>query len=190
MPAPDYRLAEDLLEERYFARDPFPMDGAATMLASFLPRLRAICEAADYSLSELNDVGPARNRTGNSAPVKRIWEALVSGWGRAHSPVGSSHFVRVRVPAMTNITDEAAREDSEIAEMLADARAKPAGPPYPEALMPSGGAFKDVVRLLYSAAGYTKGEPKRAIESFTAEWHVDRREALDALNLGIAAATD
>ncbi len=188
MAASDYRLAEELMQERYYARDPFPQDEAATMLMAFLPRLRTILEAADYSLANLEPSGPARNRTGNPAPVRRIWEALVTGWGKAHSPVGCVTFVNVRKIGTGDPAADAEDENAAVAEMLADAKTMPAGPPYPLELMPSGGAFKDVVRLLYEVAGYAKGEPKRAIENFVAEYRANCEGAVAALERGMAEA--
>lgn len=84
--------------------------------------------------------------------------------------------------------------DAAITRMLDEGAKERPSKPYPKKLQPSGQAFKDVVRVVYEAAGYkagpkradeNEGGPKRAIENFVAEWRHERREAVARLTAGM-----
>lgn len=180
MPGADYQHAAELLDALRIVDD--ADDPTASISDLVLPRLTMLLEATAYGLRELAEQGPARHRTGDPRPVARIETALVKGWVTAHGPIAE------RITARTKGTgdlarDEAAMEEEVTRQIAQTSRTRPAKP-YPKKLQPSSQEFKEVVRVVYAAAGY--GEPKRAIEKFVALWNASRAGAAAAMQKAIA----
>lgn len=175
-----HQQALELLDERAVIIDPGAED--ALHPVALLPHLATLLDVTDYALDQLAKQGPARYRTGDPRPIKRIEVALLDGWARAHGSIG----IHVRCRALGTgdpEADDAAMDAAIVQKLDEGAKAKPSNP-YPKKLLPSGDAFKDVVRLVYAAAKYNK-DPKRAIENFVAEWNAEREGAVAAMTAGL-----
>ncbi len=186
MPASDYQYAAELLDERGVIVPEGREDLGLHYSDGLRPHLENLLDSTDYALQLLSTRGPARSRTGDPRPIKRIETALITGWAKAHGPVAV--HVRATVKGTGDPDRDDARLEKKVMDGLKKVEASTPGKPYPSELLTSSQAFKDVVRVVYRAAGYTKGEPKRAIENFIADANRGRREvvagmtqALDAL---------
>lgn len=177
-PTAGHSLVHALLEERYWRIADRQADDGPTLSEHLMPRLRALSASASHSIDSLPKQA-TRHRTGDPTPIRRIDEALLWGWVKAHGPVAG---------AWASFDNEA----DEIAAMIEHAQAQRPAKPYPAEFRPSvsaSSAFREIVEICYSAAGY-KAFPKRALEAYVSEKNRQRRELSAAIEDGVRQGGD
>lgn len=172
-PSAEHNLTHALLEERYWLIDDRQDDIGPTISSHLIPRLRALSTCASDALDSLPN-NPTRNRSADPAPIKRIAAALLHGWIKSQ---GS----RVRTTP----------ENETLADMIAEAKASPPQPPYPDAFQPSvseNAPFREIAGICYRTVGGNP-DPERPIKSFLSRQKKTREAAMAALEEGIRSAT-
>lgn len=143
--------AARLIEEGYWQQrltNDGATDDGATVAGHLCPRLNTLAAVASAAIEAMPKGPPVRSKVGNPAPVKRIADALMTGWVKSSGwisggkPLPSSHRPSVST-----------------------------GPKG------HGRAFPDIVKICYAAVGYDR-IPKNAIERFVKAYYRERKEIL------------
>jgi len=170
-PSAAHSAAHVLIEEGYWQEDRLD-DSGPTSSHHLIPRLQALREAARSARSGLPK-GQTRLRLADPRPIKRIKEALLSGWSKHH---GS----RVRSTPNNETFEEA----------IASAKMNPPLPPYPKAFSPSkapNSEFREIAGICYGTVGGNV-DPLRAIENYLKRDREVRKETMAALSRGLDKA--
>lgn len=163
-----------LVETGYWQGDRLGDEGPSAAY-HLIPRLAALSSAAVAGKESLPE-GPARSRTADWQPIKKIDSALLHGWVKAHGP-----FVR------------SSGDPESVAVALAEIHAQAPAKPYPKEFRPSSSAdsvFRRIVGICYAAAGAVNNDPERAIKAYVSKVRKYRAEARAAIEQGNNSAKE
>lgn len=147
--------AHGLIEVRYWAAR--PGDGEPTASHHFLPRLKALTDAANQAAESLPKE-QARRRASTS-PIGRIQDALLQGWRDAHGTRVTTDNRPQKTPPKYPV------------------KLRPSSSPT--------SAFLELCCICYEVSGVDEANPERAIKAYLRQTTQRRKDMLLALEKGL-----